>query len=130
MSIFRTEQNLITFFGLFLPTASLYSVMSIYQGNLYKLGEKGLIKTWKYRFFEIKESYIHYCKSKGGSEIGKIDLKLGFNYFIRIYYSISCYFIATEVVVNSQNKGKGTFGFEVFRQINTIWYLLVNINKD
>lgn len=68
-----------TFFESFSLTAQSvdFFVMSKTEGYLYKLGEKGLIKTWKNRYFEIKDYYVYYYKNKGGSEIGKIDLKLG-----------------------------------------------------
>lgn len=50
---------------------------SSHQGTLHKLGEKGIIKTWKSRHFELRDGYMYYYKHKGESEIGRIDLSLG-----------------------------------------------------
>lgn len=51
--------------------------MATHEGILYKLGEKGLIKTWKSRYFEMRDGFMYYYKHKGESEIGRIDLNQG-----------------------------------------------------
>lgn len=45
------------------------------EGYLMKRGDKGVIKSWKKRFFCLKDNYFSYYEKEGSPELGKIDLR-------------------------------------------------------
>jgi len=85
----------------------IYSQIIKLEGHLFKQGEKGIVKTWKRRWFCVRGTLMYYYRSRlDFKHKGVIDLE-----------------IATTIRVNKDEKRKEAFEFQIATP-NRIFYLL------